>query len=95
MLLVLQLGVTDMMTWKMWTLVTLSWGFLKAPEYLSGAATGDNMRSDIDSHRKGWSPMSLKATHVSNRLHTLLRRLLFTAIAHHRFLNYVFDEQEL
>ena len=94
MLLVLQLGVTDLMTWKMWTLVTVPWSFLKTPEYLSEALPGDNMKSDINVHWKAWSLGSLRAVYASNRLHILLRRLLFAAFASHHFLNYVFDDQE-
>ena len=95
MLLVLQLGVRYLMTWKMWTLVTVSWSFLKTPEYLSEALPGDNVKSNISVHWKAWSLGSLRSVHASNRLHILLRRLLFAAIAYHHFLNHVFDEQEL
>ena len=95
MLLVLQLQVTDVVTWKRWTLVTVPWSFLRTPEYLSRALPGDNMKSDITVHWKAWSLGSLRAVYASNRLYILLRRLLFAAIAYHHFLNYVFDEQEL
>ena len=50
--------------------------------YLSGAYTGDSVRPYMNVHWKGLSPRSLRATHKGNRLHTLLRTLLFVAIAH-------------
>lgn len=71
------------MTCPMWTLATVCWGFPKLPHIpLWSLDWRQHACHECPLDIICLSSRSLRATCMGNRLHTLLRRLLFAAVAH-------------
>lgn len=78
MLLALQFVWMDTMTLPVWTLATVPWGFPEAPHLPVWRLEWGQHATD-ECPRERVVP---RATYTGSRLHMLLRRLLFAAVAH-------------